>query len=59
MTTSELNSILACVDAAIEIFQRHEGKLSASEISVKSMLLVLRSQVAEQLTREKSISGHD
>ncbi|MEO6567137.1 MAG: hypothetical protein ABIO94_00115 [Opitutaceae bacterium] len=53
MTTLELNSVLACIDAAIEVFQRHEGKLSATEISVKSMLLVLRSQVTAQLNNEK------
>ena len=48
VTTDELKRILACVDTAIEIFQRHDGKLLASEISVKSMLLALRSQLTEQ-----------
>ena len=54
MTEPELASILKCIDVAIDVYRNHKGALSAPEISVKSMLLVLRTQVADLLARERS-----
>lgn len=54
MTERELQRILKSLDDAIEVFQSQKGPLTAREISVKSMLLALRMQVHDQLTREKS-----
>ena len=52
MTEKELGRILASLDAALAVYHHHEGKLSAGEVSVKSMLIVVRAQVADQLKRE-------
>jgi hypothetical protein len=49
MSDSQLRNVLNSIDAALEIYRKHEGALTAFEISVKSMLVVIRSQVAVQL----------
>lgn len=54
MTDSELRLILKHVDAALEVYRKHEGKLSAMEISMKSMLTVIRTQTTDQLSRENT-----
>ena len=54
MSEPELRTILKSVDAALEVYRTHEGKLSAFDISVKSMLMVVRSQIAEQSARQHS-----
>jgi hypothetical protein len=59
MSEPELQSILNCIDAALEVYRKHEGKLSALEISLKSMLMVVRAQAAEQLSREKASSSRE
>lgn len=59
MSEPELLNILNCIDAALDVYRKHEGKLSALEISLKSMLMVVRAQAAEQLAREKASSGQE
>ena len=54
MTQPELGSILKSIDQALEIYQRHQGPLSATEVSMKSMLLALRRQTIEELSAELS-----
>ena len=54
MTDSELRIILKHVEAALDVYRKHEGKLSALEISMKSMLTVIRSQAVDQLARENT-----
>ncbi|HEX2852649.1 MAG TPA: hypothetical protein VHO24_05375 [Opitutaceae bacterium] len=54
MTESELRIILKHVEAALDVYRKHEGKLSALEISMKSMLTVIRTQAADQLVRENT-----
>lgn len=49
MSDSQLRNVLKSVDVALDIYRKHEGALTAFEISVKSMLVVVRSQVAAQL----------
>ena len=53
MTESELDRILKSIDDAIAVYQAHRGTLKAAEISVKSMLLALRAQLADQLNQER------
>ena len=52
MTENELQRILAAIDEALVVYQQHRGPLAAAELSVKSMLIVVRAQVADQLKRE-------
>lgn len=49
MSDSQLRNVLNSVDVALDIYRKHEGALTAFEISVKSMLVVVRSQVSAQL----------
>lgn len=54
MSETDLTRLLMSVDEAIAVFQAQKVALNAREISVKSMLLALRVQVAEQLARERN-----
>jgi hypothetical protein len=49
MTQTELGTILQSIDSALEVYRRHQGPLTAREISMKSMFITLRSQVVEEL----------
>jgi hypothetical protein len=49
MTVAELGCILKSIDAALEIYRRHQGPLTATEVSMKSMLSTLRSQMIQEL----------
>ena len=56
MNDSELASILQSIDAALDVYRAHPGKLSTSEVSVKSLLSVLRKRVAEQLSQQRDFA---
>lgn len=49
MSKNELEEILKNIDQALLVYRTHEGLLSTLEVSLKSMLTVVRAQVAEQL----------
>ena len=51
MNEKELGHILMSLNAAHDIYVRHKGMLTAADIHVKSMLMVLRTQVAAQLNQ--------
>ncbi len=57
MTQPELQEILKALDAAIAVFAAHKGALTAGEVSVKSMLLVLRGQISTELKRQHAGTG--
>lgn len=57
MSETELSSILSHIDGALEVYRKHEGQLTALEISFKSMLMAVRTQVVDQLSREKAFPG--
>lgn len=59
MTDSDLHLILRSVDEALAIYREKQGGLSAVDVSIKSMLTVVRGQVAEQLARESVTSSSD
>lgn len=52
MSENELQRILRSIDEALVVYQDHRGSLSAAEVSVKSMLTVVRAQIADQLRRD-------
>lgn len=56
MTDAELKKILECIDSALGVYRTNDGKLTALEVSVKSMLTVVRHQVSDQLAREGAAS---
>jgi hypothetical protein len=53
MSTTEQIKTLRHIEDALEVLLKHEGQLSASEISMKSMLLALRSQLRDLLISKK------
>ena len=55
MTESELEEILKSLDTAIAVYGNPKGILSAAEISVKTMLMVLHAEVVEQLQHERNL----
>ena len=57
MNEPDLKNLLNCIDAAFLVFVRNEGKLTSAEISLKSMLSVLRRQVAEELASVKELDS--
>ena len=54
MTEPELAEILKSLDTAIAVYRNPKGILSAAEISVKTMLMVLHAEVVDQLQHERS-----
>jgi hypothetical protein len=57
MTENQLQRVIVSIDAALAIYQQHIGPLAASELSVKSMLIVVRAQVAQQLKEMAEAGG--
>jgi len=49
MNESELEDVLKSLNSALKVYYNSQTTLSALEISIKSMLMVLHAQVAEQL----------
>jgi hypothetical protein len=54
VTDTELRNILKAIDSALEVYQKYEGKLTAPEISVKSMLTAVRAQISAEWARERA-----
>jgi hypothetical protein len=59
MTTGETQEILKWVDAALDVYRRNEGKLSAFEIRMKSMLSVIRSELLTELNEQARLSSKE
>jgi hypothetical protein len=57
MKDSDLTHILIGIDTALEVYRKNEGRLSAREISLKSMLNAVREQVMDEL-RNRSAETH-
>ncbi len=45
-----LKEIVAHLDESISLIDRHKGRMTASEIHIKSMLSALRGQLLEHIT---------
>jgi hypothetical protein len=57
MSETQLRIILKSIDAALEVYSKHVGPLTAWDIRVKSMLTVIRSQVVEQISTPRVGAG--
>jgi len=51
MTETELQTIVGCLDASLEVFRTNQGKLSVVEIQMWSMLSVVRKELVAELAR--------
>jgi hypothetical protein len=52
LTEDELKTILRCLELALAVYETRGGHLNAHEISLKSMLSVIRGQVIDQLLND-------
>jgi hypothetical protein len=57
MNDHDLKKILEYIDQALAVCRRNEGRLSALEVSAKSMLGAVRSEVTTQLARRMAEVG--
>ena len=55
MTLLETEAILRCVETALGVYRNNEGRLSADEIRMKSLLGVVRKEIAEQLCADADV----
>lgn len=46
---TDLKTILRCLEFALTVYASRQGKLTAQEIRLKSMLTVIRGQVIDQM----------
>lgn len=49
LTPAAIKDIIAHLEESIAVFDKYKGRMTASEIQVKSMLSALRRQLLEQL----------
>ena len=59
MNEKELAEVIESTDAALAIFRNHPGPFTAHEISLKSMLVAVRSQAAAQIERTNEICADE
>jgi|GEM_PF-5624715 len=52
MTPSETREILKSVEAALQVYWKNEGKLTAQEIRLKSLLSVARAELVQEVRSE-------
>lgn len=53
LTPTAIREIVAHIDESIAVFDKYKGRMTASELQVKSMLTALRSQLQDQLKRQR------
>jgi hypothetical protein len=47
----ELRSVVSHLDAALKVFNQYDGRLTVTDIRLKSMLVTLRSELAQHVSR--------
>jgi hypothetical protein len=49
LTPSAIREILAHIDESLAVFEKNKGRISITDLRIKSMLTTLRAQLNEQL----------
>jgi hypothetical protein len=57
LTPAAIKEIIVHIDESIAVFDKYKGRMTGTEIKVKSMLLTLRSQLLDQLSRQADREG--
>jgi len=57
LTPAAIREIIAHIDDSVAVFEKYKGRMTGTEVKVKSMLLTLRSQLVEQLSRQRDNAG--
>jgi hypothetical protein len=52
LTPAAIKEIIAHIDESVAVFEKYKGRMSAPELQVKSMLMAMRRQLIEQLSRQ-------
>lgn len=47
-----IKEIIAHIDKSLSVFEKYQGRMSVSEVQVKSMLTALRAQLRDQLNNQ-------
>ena len=55
LTPLAIREIVTHIDESIAVFDKYKGRMTASELQVKSMLTALRSQLLDQLQRQRNV----
>jgi hypothetical protein len=54
LTPTAIREIIEHLDESIAVFAKYKGRMTASELQVKSMLSALRRQLLEQLEQQRN-----
>jgi len=57
LTPAAIRDIISHLDESIAVFGKYKGRMTASEIQVKSMLAALRRQLLEELGKMEKEEG--
>lgn len=52
LTPAAIKEIITHIDESVAVFDKYRGRLSVPELQVKSMLMAMRRQLIEQLSRQ-------
>ena len=52
IASDDLASLLVFTDAALEVFRKNEGKLNGMEVRLRSLLAVVRYELADELAAQ-------
>lgn len=55
MTDNDAQRMLGWIDSALELFKKNEGQLTAREIRIRSLLAVVRNELADNASQEQAI----
>ena len=53
LTPAAIKEIIEHIEESISVFEKYKGRMTASELQVKSMLSALRRQLLEQLDQQR------
>jgi hypothetical protein len=53
LTPAAIKEIIEHIEESIAVFAKYKGRMTASELQVKSMLSALRRQLLEQLDQQR------
>lgn len=57
LTPAAIKEIIAHIDESISVFEKYRGRMTGTEVKVKSMLITLRAQLIEQLGKQHDSQG--
>jgi hypothetical protein len=56
MTESDYRRVLGWLDSTLEVFRGYKGRLTVREVRIRSLLAVIRQEIAEEYVKAKEAS---